>query len=85
MDWRDSTRAVGPSESTAMRQAWAVSLASAGRITRRPGTARSGGQLLDRLVGGAVLAEAHRVVGPRVDDVGLGQRGQTDRRVACSR
>ena len=37
-------------------------------------------QLLDGLVGGAVLAQAHRVVGPRVDDVGLRQRREADRR-----
>ena len=42
-------------------------------------------QLLDRLVGRAVLAEADRVVRPRVDDVGPRQRGQPDRRRACSR
>ena len=33
--------AVGPSLSTAMRKAWAVSLASAGRMTRSSGMARS--------------------------------------------
>ena len=38
--WRVRISAVGPSASTAIRQAWAVSLASAGRITRRPGMAR---------------------------------------------
>ena len=35
-----------------------------------------GGQLLDGLVGGAVLAQADGVVGPRVDDVHVGQGGQ---------
>ena len=41
MSWRDRTRAVGPSPSTANRKAWAHSLASAGRMTRSPGMARS--------------------------------------------
>ena len=39
--WRVSTSTVGPSWSTAARHAAAVSLASAGRITCRPGIARS--------------------------------------------
>ena len=43
----------GRRASTATRQAAAVSLASAGRITRRPGMARSAGEVLDRLVGRA--------------------------------
>ena len=43
---------------------------------RRPydsqtGHGPAGGQLLDRLVGRAVLAQADRVVGPAVDDLGL--------------
>ena len=37
------------------------------------------GQLLDGLVGRAVLAEADRVVGPEVDDLGLAEGGQADR------
>ena len=41
MDWRLSTKAVGTSPSTASRQAWAHSLASAGRISESPGMARS--------------------------------------------
>ena len=45
-----------------------------------PGMARSDGELLDRLVRGTVLAQADRIVGPRVDDVRPGQRGQADRR-----
>ena len=71
--------------STATCQATAVSLASAGRMTRRPGMARSGGEVLDRLVGGAVLAEADRVVRPRVDDLGLADARRGGRRRACSR
>ena len=63
-----------------MRQAWAVSLASAGRITRQAWHGAQRGQVLDGLVGGAVLAQAHRVVCPRVDDVALRQRRQPDRR-----
>ena len=35
------------------------------------GDGPQGGHVLDRLVGGAVLAHAHRVVGERVDDLGL--------------
>ncbi len=41
MAWRDSTSAVGPSWSIAARTAALVSLASAGRITCRPGMQRS--------------------------------------------
>src|SRR5215207_11427329 len=37
------------------------------------------GHVLDRLVGGAVLAEADRVVRPHVDDRGLHHGGQADR------
>ena len=36
------------------------------------------GQLLDGLMGGAVLAQADRVVGPGIDDVGVGERGKAD-------
>ena len=49
------------------RQASTTSLASAGRIMTEPGIARSDGELLDRLVGRAVLADADRVVGEDVD------------------
>ena len=42
--------------------------------------ARSAAQVLDRLVGRAVLAEADRVVRPHVGDRQLHQRGQPDRR-----
>src|SRR5699024_723042 len=38
-----------------------------------------GGQVLDRLVGGAVLAQADRVVRPHVGGRDLHQRGETDR------
>ena len=70
---------MGPSASTAIRHAWAVSLASAGRITRRFGHGPHGGQLLDGLVGGTVLAQPDRVVGPRVDDVDIGEGRHPDR------
>ena len=43
------------------------------------------GEVLDRLVGRAVLAEADRVVGPDVGDRQLHERRQPDRRRACSR
>ena len=68
--WRVRISAVGPVavEVDAPRLA-AISLASAGRITRRPGIARSDGELLDRLVGRAVLADADRVVRPDEDDL----------------
>ena len=46
---------------------------SAGRTTDRFGMARSA-QVLDRLVGGAVLAETDRVVRPDVDGVDVHQR-----------
>ena len=67
---------MGPSRSTATCHAWAVSLASAGRIKQSPGIARSAGKVLHRLMRGAVLAEAHRVVGPGVDDVRAGDGRQ---------
>ena len=47
-------------------QAAATSFASPGRTTSRPGMARRDGELLDGLVGGAVLAQADRVVRPDV-------------------
>ena len=47
---------------------------------RQPGHGPQRGQVLDRLVGRAVLAQADRVVGPRVDDVAPGERGQADGR-----
>ena len=59
-----------------IRQDSTTSLASAGRNTSRPGTAAQRGQLLDRLVGGAVLADADGVVGEDVHDRDLHQRGQ---------
>ncbi len=38
-----------------------------------------GGQMLDGLVGGTVLSEADRVVGPRIDDVLVGERADPHR------
>ena len=38
------------------------------------------GELLDRLVGGAVLADADRVVGEDEHDLGVGERGEPQRR-----
>ena len=64
------------------RQASATSLASAGRMVMRPGIARSESELLDRLVGRAVLAHADGVVGEDVDDRDLHDRGQPDGRAA---
>ena len=43
------------------------------------------GEVLDRLVGRTVLAEADGVVGPDVGDRQLHQRGEPHRRRACSR
>jgi hypothetical protein len=64
-------RAVGPSRSIATRRACA-DLVGVGRPDDpQPGHGPDGSQLLDRLVGGAVLAQADRVVGPEVDDLGL--------------
>ena len=61
---RVRARATGPCRcSIATRQASAVSLASAGRITRQAGDGAQRGELLDRLVGRAVLAQEDRVVG----------------------
>ena len=50
------------------RQASATSLASAGRRTISPGMLRNASQLLDRLMGRAVLADPDRVVRKDVDD-----------------
>ena len=80
--WRLSTSAVGPLESTAICHAAAVSLASAGRITRRPGHGPQRCELLDGLVGRAVLAEADRVVGEEVDDMGLREGREAHGRTA---
>ncbi len=55
-----------------------VGVAGPEHVQPRDGAQR--GQVLDRLVGGPVLAEADRVVGPDVDDRRLHQRGQPDRR-----
>jgi hypothetical protein len=74
--WRVSTSAVGPSWSTTARHAVTVSLASAGRITCSPGIARKRGEVLDRLVGGAVLADADRVVGEHEARLGARHRRQ---------
>ena len=73
---------MGPSCSTARRQASAVSLASAGRMHAEPGDGAQRGDVLDRLVGGTVLADAHRVVGEGVDDLGPRERGEPDGRAA---
>jgi hypothetical protein len=83
---RLSASAVGRSVcSSAPRHAQAVSLASAGRDHVEAVDGAQRGQVLDRLVRRAVLAEADRVVRPHVDDRQLHQRGQPDRPGACSR
>jgi hypothetical protein len=64
--------------SSTVRQATAVSLASAGRTTSRPGTAAQRGEVLDPAGGRAVLAEADRVVRPDVGDRQAHQRGEPD-------
>ena len=61
------------------RQASATSFASQGRITFSPGIGPQRGELLDRLMGGAVLAEPDRVVAEPVDHRELHQRREADR------
>ena len=78
--WRVSARPAGRFRRVStVAQAWAVSFASAG-APRRGGDGAKRGEVLDRLVGRAVLAEADGVVGPHVDRVDLHQRGQAHRR-----
>ena len=72
-------RARGAAAST-NRHVSATSFASAGRNTSRPGHRPQRGELLDRLMGRAVLADADRVVGEDVHDGDLHQRRQPDRR-----
>ena len=50
------------------RQASATSFASAGRSMIRPGIAAQCEELLDRLMGRTIFAEADRIVGEDVDD-----------------
>ena len=70
---------MGPSvRSIAMRQATAVSSASAGLRTRTLGMARRLARVLDGLVGGAVLADEDRVVGEDVDDRLLHEGGEAE-------
>ena len=63
-------------------QASTTSLASAGRSTIEAGDGPQRRQLLDRLVGRTVLADADRVVGEDVDHRDLHDRGQADRHPA---
>ncbi len=56
--WRVRTRAIGGDGSWTLFQASMTSLASPGRTTIMPGIARRRDELLDRLVGRAVLADA---------------------------
>ena len=80
--WRESASAVGVSVArAAKRQASAVSLKPAGRTTLRFGVARSVGELLDRLVGRAVLAHADRVVGEHEGRRDAHDRGEPERRL----
>ena len=65
--------------SSASSQHSAVSIASAGRQTSRFGHGPQARQVLDRLVGRAVLAEADRIVGHDVDDA---LRISAERRIA---
>ena len=71
---------LGPSGFSSIAfQAYAVSFASPGRTIDEVRDRPQRGQVLDRLVGGAVLAQADRVVGPHVDDRRLHHGGQADR------
>ena len=74
---RVSAMPLGPSGFSRIAfQAYAVSFASPGRTHREVRDRPQRGHVLDRLVGGAVLAEADRVVRPHVDDRRLHHRGQ---------
>ncbi len=78
---RVSARPAGRSVCSRMVcQAATVSLASAGPDDVEAGDGAQRGEVLDRLVGRAVLAEADRVVGPDVGDRELHERGEPDRR-----
>ena len=70
----------GGARSIATRQASATSLASQGRITLRPGIARSEASCSTGWWVGPVLAEPDRVVGEEVDHRQLHQRREPDRR-----
>ena len=63
-----------------LRHAYAVSFGSPGRTTDEIRDRPQRREVLDRLVGGAVLAEADRVVRPDVDGVDVHQRRQPHRR-----
>ena len=85
MSCRLSTSADGPA--TLDRQPPRLgALVGVGRPDHlQPGHGPQGGQVLDRLVGRAVLAEPDRVVGPRVDDVCTRESAASADRRACSR
>ena len=76
-------RPVGVVEDGAPGDRGLVGVTRADDVQARDGAQR--GQVLDRLVGRAVLAEADRVVGPDVGDGQLLDGGEPDRRAACSR
>ena len=77
--WRDSTITVGPG--WAMRCGPGLgALVGIGRADHAdPGHGAQAGQVLDRLVGRPVLAEADRIVGEHEHDRQLHQRGEADR------
>ena len=81
--WRVSASAEGPSARTsASAQHSAVSTASAGRNTSRFGHRAQRREMLDRLMGRAVLAEPDRIVGQHEDHALAHQRREADRRPA---
>ena len=83
--WRVRISAVGPSPVDGDPQGLRRLVGVGRPDDPQPGHGPQGGQLLDRLVGRAVLAEADRVVGPEVDDLGLLTARPGGPRPACSR
>ena len=75
----------GPSPSMWNRHACANSLASAGRMTSQLRHRAQRRELLDRLVGGAVLADADRVVRPHERGLVAARARRGAPRDACSR
>ena len=78
--WRDSISATGSCRiGMSTRQASTTSFASRGPHVDHAGHGPDRGQVLDRLVGRPVLADADRVVRVDVDQRELHQRGQPQR------
>ena len=84
--WRDRASMRGPSRARhrqlpALRRFHRVGRAEHVQVRHRP----EGGEVLDRLVGRPVLAQADAVMRQHVDHPLPHERGEADRRAACSR